>query len=230
MQTAALRTLQQEMRSCQRCLEAGYEITPGAIFTGQQSAEVMVIGQAPGVTEVAAGRPFNAGSGRRLFQWLGEAGWEETDFRHRHYMTAVTKCFPGKSPSGRGDRVPGKEEQALCRPYLDHELCLVNPRLIIPVGGLAIKLFYPPSAKLKQIIGSAAFFEAATLAHLDDPFDLERAARHTLYVAGRPRDGRWVVPLPHPSGASAWPNQAGNRALIDRAISILAGIRTDWNL
>ena len=123
----ALDQVQEEMRGCRRCLEAGFEITPGAVFTGRATAEVMVIGQAPGVTEVAAGRPFNASSGRRLFQWLSDAGWEDADFRGRHYMTAVTKCFPGKSASGRGDRVPSKEEQALCRSFLEQEVRFIAP-------------------------------------------------------------------------------------------------------
>ena len=112
----SLTELHKEMRACRRCLEAGHEIVPGAVFRGSAGAEVLLIGQAPGVTEVEAKRPFNATSGTRLFQWLGEAGWDEDAFRARHYMTAVTKCYPGKdTKSGKGDRVPSKEEQALCR-------------------------------------------------------------------------------------------------------------------
>ena len=78
------------MKTCRRCLTAGFSITPGAIFSGPASANVMIVGQAPGVTEVEAGRPFNASSGRRLFQWLAEAGWDEDEFRATQYMTAVT--------------------------------------------------------------------------------------------------------------------------------------------
>lgn len=230
MEAFGLRQVQVEMRACRRCLDAGYEITPGAVFTGRASAEVMIIGQAPGVTEVEAGRPFNASSGRRLFHWLAEAGWEESAFRERQYMTAVTKCFPGKSASGRGDRVPGKEEQAMCRPFLEQEVRFVGPRLIIPVGGLAIKLFYPASATLRQIIGTAAYFSPDVLASMSGHFDLSQAEILSDFVAGRPSNGRWMVPLPHPSGASAWPNQADNQALIQQATTILADIRTQFLL
>lgn len=230
MNSDQLQRLQDRMRACRLCLEAGHSITPRAVFTGQASATVMVIGQAPGVTEVEAGRPFNASSGRRLFQWLGEAGWDEDEFRRRHYMTAVTKCFPGKSESGRGDRVPSKDEQELCRPYLLDELRLVDPRLIIPVGGLAIRLFYPASAKLKQIIGGAHYFMPDTLARATDPFALDQAIHLEAFDPGLPQVGRWVVPLPHPSGASAWPNLKGNRILIARAVDILGKIRVAWNL
>jgi uracil-DNA glycosylase family 4 len=224
-----LTLLQQEMRACRRCLEAGCEIIPGAVFSGQAGARVMVIGQAPGMTEIGAKRPFNAGSGRRLFTWLGAAGWDETDFRARHYMTAVTKCYPGKNGSGRGDRVPGKTEQALCRPFLEREVALVNPCLIMPVGGLAIKLFYPAGAKLEQVIGTAAYFPPEVLV---DPvnFDLSQAQLSDQVESHLPDGGRWVVPLPHPSGASLWPNRPANQALIQRAIGFLAAIRHHWAL
>ena len=59
--------LQKEMRGCTACLQAGYWIQPPAVTQGVQTARMMTIGQAPGITEVEAGRPFNAGSGKRLF-------------------------------------------------------------------------------------------------------------------------------------------------------------------
>jgi len=217
------------MRACRRCLEAGYEITPGAVFTGGNQARAMVIGQAPGVTEVEAKRPFNAGSGRRLFEWLGEAGWEEAAFRARHYMTAVTKCYPGRSRSGKGDRVPTRQEQKLCRPFLDQEIALVNPRLIILVGGLAIRLYYPAGTSLDQIVGSAAYFPPDTL---DNPvnFRLADAQLKLAFDGNSDENGRWVVPLPHPSGASLWPNKPENKALIARAVRILRGVRASYQL
>jgi uracil-DNA glycosylase len=225
-----LRQLQAIMRGCRMCLEAGYNIVPGAVFQGQAGARAMIIGQAPGVTEVEAKRPFNAGSGRRLFQWLGEAGWEEDDFRSRHYMTSVTKCYPGKHNNSKGDRVPTKVEQAFCRPYLEQEVALVNPRLIIPVGGLAIKLFYPGSARLRDIIGRGAYFPPHTLAKNPVNFKLRQAERMTEFDESKAKDGRWVVPLPHPSGASLWPNKPENQALIQQAIGLLGDIRVGLGL
>ena len=186
--------LQAEMRACTRCLEAGYQIAPGAVFSGPASARVMVVGQAPGVTESEVGRPFNASSGRRLFAWLAQAGWEETAFRRTQYMTAVTKCYPGKS--GKGDRVPSRAEQKLCAPFLERELALVQPALLLPVGGLAVRLYLRPllgaggTKRLGDVIGRSFVDQA----------------------------GRRIVPLPHPSGASLWLNRPENRALVDRAL------------
>lgn len=191
-----LSLLHAEMRACRQCLAAGFSITPGAIFSGSASARVMIVGQAPGVTEVEAQRPFNASSGRRLFRWLGEAGWEEDKFRATQYMTAITKCFPGKSPGGRGDRAPSRAEQKLCALFLERELALVTPKIIIPVGGLAIRRFLG-KVKLAEVVGTAIQDE----------------------------QGRWIVPLPHPSGASLWLNKLEHQALVQRAIEHLHKLR-----
>ena len=236
-----LTTLQTEIRTCRRCLEEGYWIAPGPVLSGGPAARVMLIGQAPGITEAQVKRPFNAGSGRRLFQWLGQAGWDETTFRARAYMTAVTKCYPGRSSSGQGDRVATPFEQALCRPWLEQELKLIDPRLLILVGGLAIKLLYPPTARLNEIIGTAAYFPPEALRDSLN-FDLSQATlvtsderratrkegvptRHLSLVTRHSPGGRFVVPLPHPSGASLWPNKAENQVLIDHALGLLAHIR-----
>ena len=112
----ALAQLHTQIRACRLCLEAGYTIAPGPVFSGPGSdrgARVMLIGQAPGVTEAQVKRPFNAGSGRRLFTWLQQAGWQEYDFRASAYMTAVTKCYPGRSHTG--ERQPAQPLTAATR-------------------------------------------------------------------------------------------------------------------
>ncbi len=174
------------------CLKAGYAVFPPAVFSGSIGSKVMIIGQAPGITEREALRPFNAGSGTRLFQWLNQANFEEAEFRAEQYMTSITKCYPGKASNGQGDRVPTRKEQIICRPYLEAEIELVNPLIIIPVGRLAINLYYPTNLKLSEIIG-------------------------TEMQAGK----RWVVPLPHPSGASRWHQISENRERINRAIALI---------
>ena len=190
--TQAILALHQRMRVCSICADQGHEVVPKAIFTGNLGARIMTIGQAPGITEVEAGRPFNAGSGKRLFEWLGQAGIDEAWFRSTQYMTSVTKCYPGRAKSGSGDRVPSPAEQRLCRPYLDQEIELVQPELIIPVGKLAIEIFYPKGMKLTEIIGT------------------QQNIGNT-----------WVVPLPHSSGASRWHQIESNRVLIQQAIDLI---------
>lgn len=217
----SLNTLQERMRGCRLCLEAGHDVVPGAVFRGEATAKVFLVGQAPGPTEVTAKRPFNAGSGRRLFQWLGEAGWEEDDFRKTHYMTAVTKCYPGRHPNGKGDRVPSKEEQSLCRPYLEQEIAYVRPKLMILVGGLAIKLLYPKSSKLVDVIGTAVYFPPERLKNPVN-FNIKEGYALSTFDETLDKNGRWVIPLPHPSGASLWPNKPENQVRIQKAIHLLS--------
>lgn len=196
-----LAQLHTQIRACLKCQAAGYWIAPGPVVHGLHNAPIMTIGQAPGPTEAVVKRPFNAGSGRTLFKWLAQAGFDETEFRATMYMTAVTKCYPGKGQGGHGDRVPTKEEQALCRVWLDQEIALVNPQLIIPIGKLAIGLFFDPRLSLEDTIGKQIDWQ-----------------------------GHTIIPLPHPSGASTWPNKPENVARIKKAIGLIRKQRLQLGL
>jgi uracil-DNA glycosylase len=160
----------------------------------------MIVGQAPGVTEAEARRPFNGSSGRRLFRWLAEAGWEEDEFRATQYMTAVTKCYPGKSAGGKGDRVPTRAEQKLCAPFLERELMLVRPHILVPVGGLSIRRFLG-QVRLTDVVGELV-----------------------------EKDGSFIVPLPHPSGASLWLNREQNRRQVEQAIAHLRRLKKQFQV
>ncbi|MFO7944326.1 MAG: uracil-DNA glycosylase family protein [Anaerolineales bacterium] len=188
----SLAEVQKKMDRCRLCLKQGYEIFPPAVYAGNPKAEMMIIGQAPGITEQEAGRPFNAGSGTRLFCWLEGAGIEESWFRTMQYMTSVTKCYPGRQTTGGGDRVPSKAERDLCQPYLEHEIQFVDPKVVLPVGRVAINLYFPSRLNLTEIVGREKEIE-----------------------------GRWIVPLPHSSGASRWHQITSNRRLISQAVALI---------
>jgi uracil-DNA glycosylase len=158
----------------------------------------MVVGQAPGITEVQVGRPFNGSAGRRLFSWLSEAGWEEAAFRAAEYITAITKCYPGKARSGKGDRAPTRAEQRLCAPFLEQELALVQPKVIVPVGSVAVRRFLG-ALPLARVVGRVL----------------------------KDAQGRQIVPLPHPSGASLWLNRPENRERLAQALVALGELRRD---
>jgi len=152
----------------------------------------MIVGQAPGSTESETGRPFNGPSGTRLFDWLAQAGWEEASFRASQYMTAVTKCYPGRSPNGKGDRAPTRAEQKLCAPFLERELALIQPEIIVPVGSMAVRRFLG-SVRLKDVVGTVT----------------------------RGDEGRLIVPLPHPSGVNLWLNRQENQERVTQALEHL---------
>lgn len=182
------------------CRACGHE-DPGVvpILSPARSPSVMLVGQAPGQVETSAGerRAFAGRAGKTMFRWLDSIGVDEATFRTRVYIAAVTRCYPGPSPSGRGDRVPSRVEQETCGRWLEAELRIIRPKLLIPVGKLAMDQFLP-SAPLDQLIGKV------------------HEAEH---AGGCSR----VIPLPHPSGASSWVNTPAHKRLLERALALIAG-------
>jgi uracil-DNA glycosylase len=170
----------------------------GPVVSGEPVlSPVMLIGQAPGDKEGPAGKPFAWTAGKTMFKWFAGIGLSEDDFRRRVYMAAVCRCFPGKAPKG-GDRVPAPDEIARCSKHLAAEVALVQPRLIIPVGKLAIAQIFPDAAQLVEVVGA-----------------VRRARFH-----GRDVD---VVPLPHPSGASTWHRVEPGKTLLEKGLAAIAG-------
>lgn len=173
----------------------------GPVVTGTPVVSpVMLVGQAPGDKEGPAGKPFAWTAGKTMFQWFGSVGLGEDQFRARVYMAAVCRCFPGKAEKG-GDRVPAPEEIERCSRHLTSEIRILRPRLVIPVGKLAIaQLIGPAAAKdlqLKDIVG------------IQQPIQL---AGHTLDM----------IALPHPSGASTWHRTEPGKTLLVRGLALIA--------
>ncbi len=203
---ASLEALHQEVLACRRCQVAGFIPLAAPVVAGDASARVMLIGQAPGQREVERRVPFMGRAGRILFAWMERVGFRsEAECRRLLYLTAITKCYPGRGPASSGDRRPSRAEMELCRPYLDRQLALIEPTLIILVGGLAIDRFLP-NRRLEQVVGRA--------------FDLHG---FPLRAGLAPGAGPVLVPLPHPSGASRWMNDPGHRTLLERALRLLRG-------
>ena len=179
------------LRNCRRCPL----MHPPPVSGGAVLSEIMLVGQAPGVREPMMGKPFAWTAGKTLFRWLEEAsGLTEETVRAKIYFAAVCRCFPGKAPGG-SDRVPNPQEIANCSSWLDREIEILRPRLVLPVGKLAIAQFMP-IAKLDGIIGRK--FRVQRAGH---DFDL--------------------IPLPHPSGASPWHRISPGRELLAKALRLI---------
>jgi uracil-DNA glycosylase family 4 len=186
----SLVSLQRDNRVCRACEEAGYPLESWPVFEGRPGQQAMIIGQAPGALEGDERRPWRGRAGQTLRRWLG---MDEDEFYATFYCASLTRCYPGKHASGRGDRTPTPREIELCRFWLDWDLRLLRPAVIVPVGGLAIrKLLGLP--RLNECIGSAYPFGDAV-----------------------------AVPLPHPSGASGWLNDPANRKRVEGAATVLHG-------
>ena len=177
---------------CRRCPRM--QSTP--VSGGAVVSDVILIGQAPGPREPILQRPFAHTAGRTLFHWFEQfCGMDETAVRSTIYFAAVCRCFPGKTPAG-GDRVPAPDEIRNCSPWMDEEIKILRPRLIIPIGRLATAQFIN-CAKLDEVIGRK--------------FRIERA-QHRFDL----------IPLPHPSGASPWHKIPPGKQLTERAMRKIA--------
>ena len=188
---AKLKRLHARIRACTKCVAAGYLDEAAPVVAGSIDDRVMIVGQAPGSVEVVTRTPFSGRAGAELRRWLARAGIAEDRLPYR---TAITKCFPGKAIGGAGDRRPSPAEIALCAPWLEAELALVRPEVILLVGTLAIDRLWGKTP-LSESVG-----RSKRRADLGDAL---------------------LIPLPHPSGASRWLNDAVNRAHLDRALLLV---------
>lgn len=180
------------LRQCHRCPL----MHPPPVSGGAVLSKIILVGQAPGVREPVVGKPFAWTAGKTLFRWFEEAtGLSEEAIRAQIYFAAVCRCFPGKAPGG-SDRVPNPQEIENCSSWLNHEIEILQPRLVIPVGKLAIAQFLTVG-KLDTVIGRR--FQAEKAGHR---FDL--------------------IPLPHPSGASPWHRIPPGRELLQQALRLIA--------
>jgi uracil-DNA glycosylase len=178
--------------SCRKCAKMrSNPVSGGAVLS-----RVMLVGQAPGVKEPVLGRPFAWTAGKAMFKWFEEeVGVAETEFRRTVYMAAVCRCFPGKNAQG-GDRVPSREEVALCSEWLRAEIEILQPGLVIPVGKLAIGQFLAVVPMLTDLVGRIM----------------------PVHKFGREFD---LVPLPHPSGASPWHRIEPGKTLTKKALALI---------
>jgi uracil-DNA glycosylase len=167
-------------------VDAGFLERARPVVAGSIRDRIAIVGQAPGSVELVTGQPFSGRSGAELRRWLAEAGISE---EHLPYRTAITKCFPGKARTGSGDRRPSPGEIALCTAWLDQELALLRPRVVLLLGGLAIDRFWG-KVPLDGCVGRS-----------------------------RVIDGVTYIPLPHPSGASRWLNDPAHRVLLEKALA-----------
>lgn len=179
-------SLQRDTARCRACVEAGYPLESLPVRAPHSAQRAYLYGQAPGIVEGVERRPWRGRAGQTLRRWLA---LDEDSFYATFYCASVTRCYPGRAASGRGDRTPTPREQELCAFWREWELELLRPQLVVPVGGLATRRLLGLT-QLTPCIGER--YEQA---------------------------GRVVVPLPHPSGASGWLNVPANRDRLARALT-----------
>jgi uracil-DNA glycosylase len=185
----SIASLQRDLARCRACTEAGFPLESLPVHAPFASQRAYLYGQAPGIVEGEERLPWRGRAGQTLRRWLE---LDEETFYATFYCASVTRCYPGRPASGRGDRAPSPRERELCAFWRRWELELLRPQLIVTAGGLALRELLGITSSLTACIGE----------------------RYEL-------DGVPVVPLPHPSGASSWPNVPANRTRLDTALSLV---------
>lgn len=213
----AYQLLDNEMRTCRKCatllggrcvdpLKNDERVDPRPIVSGIRPKPIMLIGQAPGITEYATGQSFKGDAGQEIRGVFDEVGVSRSRFDDCVYSSAVVKCFPGskkvanrrKPGFRREDEVPSVEMVRNCRPFFEEQIRLADPKVIVTLGGFPLKAYLkltgrkPSEARLENFIGRKESW-----------------------------NGRTVIFLPHTSGVSRWLNSNDNRHLFQQAKALL---------
>lgn len=182
--------LAEQMSGCTACTLASSRtrVVPGVRPPG---ARVLLVGEAPGRVEDEGGLPFAGRSGRLLDELLAGAGLD----RARVAVTNTVKCRPP------GNRVPRRREQATCRGWLDRQVAVVDPAVVVTLGGTALAWALGPGRRLAD----------------------ERGRAHDLLLGGA-RRAYAVVPTYHPSAALRFGPAGQPRAALAADLLLVAGL------
>jgi len=206
-----------DLRACRKCEEilnrkcvdarsSDERVEPRPISSNLSSRPIMLIGQAPGLTEYQRRLPFQGPAGQAIRAVFAECGIPQDKFSDQVQSTAVAKCFPGskivpiRKSAGvrREDEKPSATMIRNCQPLLERQIELSDPRVIVLLGGLPLQTFLrmsgtkAPKADLASFVGKVIAWGT-----------------------------RKVVTFPHTSGASFWLNDPNNRQLFAEAKALL---------
>jgi uracil-DNA glycosylase len=173
MSRATLLAHQSACRACHQCVDDGIIPEANPTFQGLWGAPFMLVGQAPGPTERVSRRPFSGRAGKELDRWMLRAGFATADeFRSHTYIAALMRCFPGRNATATGDLRPPPAAVNNCAHWLDAELRILKPKVLIPVGLMAINRFLGPGS-LEGRVG-ARFGERPVVVPLPHPSGTSR--------------------------------------------------------
>jgi uracil-DNA glycosylase family 4 len=146
----ALEAIATEVRACERCRlhQTRTRAVPGE---GDPSTEVVFVGEGPGQNEDREGRPFVGRAGGLLVALLGHIGWRREDV----FITNIVKCRPP------GNRDPEPDEVAACAPYLQRQLEVLDPAVVVTLGRHSMARFMP-GARISQAHGTTRIADPAT--------------------------------------------------------------------
>jgi len=208
--------LENKFRSCSECKDilsakfvdkpTGERVEPRPIVTELQPKQIMLIGQAPGITEYIERKPFQGQAGKDIRKAFADCGVDQNRFDKVVHSSAIVMCFPGRKmvphrsrPGFRYvDERPSGAMVKNCQPLLKKQIDVIDPQLIVLLGRFPLQAFLRMRGQPSNDLKLATF------------------VGRTEYW-----DRRKIIVLPHTSGSSFWLNDPVNRSLFDRAKDLL---------
>ncbi len=166
-----IESLRAQVRDCEKC-ELHHSRTQTVFGSGSLNAKLFIIGEAPGADEDASGEPFVGRAGKLLNSMLAAIGLQ----RDEVYIANILKCRPP------GNRDPKPEEVAQCSGYLDRQITLVGPQLILAIGRIAAQNLLGVSTPIGKLRGSEYQHPGSSIPVL--------ITYHPAYLLRSPREKR----------------------------------------
>jgi len=133
--TEAIAQLRERAMQCVKCPNLAATRTTVVFGVGNIDAEIMFVGEAPGADEDIQGEPFVGAAGQLLTRMINAMGLS----REKVYIANILKCRPDMPPGSSGNRKPTPEETQTCIPYLHAQIDLIQPKVLIALGGTAME-------------------------------------------------------------------------------------------
>lgn len=146
---AVLATIRERVRACTKCQHLVSSRTQTVFGVGNPNAELMFVGEAPGADEDRQGEPFVGRAGQLLTKIIRAMGFD----REEVYIANVLKCRPDMPKGSYGNRAPTTEEMRTCLPYLAEQIDVIQPRVMVALGAVAVEGLLGMRATMRELRG-----------------------------------------------------------------------------
>jgi uracil-DNA glycosylase family 4 len=157
--TEALASVQSRVSVCTKCPNLASSRTQTVFGVGNADADVMFVGEAPGADEDAQGEPFVGRAGQLLTKIIKAMGFA----REEVYIANVLKCRPDTPGSSYGNRPPTPKEMQTCRPYLMEQIDIIQPKVLVALGAVAVEGLLGTRAPMRELRGRWNSFNGTPL-------------------------------------------------------------------
>src|SRR5438445_8377521 len=154
-----LEPIRERVRVCTKCAHLACSRTQTVFGVGNPDADLMFIGEAPGVDEDQQGEPFVGRAGQLLTKIIKAMNFAREDV----YIANILKCRPDMPSGSFGNRAPTTKEMQTCRPYLMEQIGIIRPKVIVALGAVAVEGLLGTRAPMRDLRGRWDLFNGTPL-------------------------------------------------------------------